>query len=89
MRVKELVEELQKLDQELEIILSKDEEGNGYSPLDENYSIGYYAPENGWSGTYYSKEEVQEDILPDEKITLEEFIKETNAKKCIALYPLN
>ena len=50
MKVRELIEELQKIDQELEIILSGDEEGNRFSPLDENYSIGYYSQENSWSG---------------------------------------
>lgn len=89
MKVKELIGELQKIDPELEIILSKDEEGNRFSPLDENYGIGYYAPENGWSGEFYDKESVEQEILPDEGITLEEFIKETNSKKCITLYPLN
>lgn len=89
MKVKELIEELQKIDQELEIILSGDEEGNRFSPLDENYSIGYYSQENSWSGEFYSKEEVEEEILPDEEITLQEFIEETNSKKCITLYPLN
>jgi len=89
MKVKELIEELQKIDGNLEIIVSKDAEGNEYSPLDENYGIGYYSEENTYSGEYYSEEEVQEDILPDENITLEEFLKETQAKKCITLYPIN
>ena len=78
MKVKELIEELQKIDSELEIILSKDKEGNRFSPLDENYGI-----------EFYDNESVEQEILPDEGITLEEFIKETNSKKCITLYPLN
>ena len=31
MKVKELIEELQKLDPELDVILQKDEEGNGFN----------------------------------------------------------
>ena len=89
MTVKQLIEELQKIDPELEVLLSKDEEGNGFSPLDENYGIGYYAPYNNWSGKFYDEDAVTQEILPDEKITLEEFIEETGSKKCIALFPLN
>ena len=33
MKVKELIEELEKLNPEKEVILSKDEEGNGFIPL--------------------------------------------------------
>jgi len=35
MKVKELIESLKKLDPELEVILQRDPEGNGYSPLND------------------------------------------------------
>jgi hypothetical protein len=41
MKVKELVEELKQYNQEAEVILSSDEEGNSYSTLDKQ-SIDLY-----------------------------------------------
>lgn len=60
MNARELIEELQKLDPETEIILQKDAEGNGYSPLYAT-GVGYYEPENTWSGFFYDAEWSAED----------------------------
>jgi hypothetical protein len=35
-----------------EIVLSKDGEGNSFSPL-ADHSVGYYVPDSTWSGRYY------------------------------------
>ena len=49
MKVKELIELLQKLDQEALVIMSKDAEGNSFSPLDEVETC-LYQPDSTWSG---------------------------------------
>lgn len=56
MKGKELLEELKGVDPDAEIVLQKDAEGNGYSPLagvDEN---AVYIPDSTWSGEVYSTE---------------------------------
>lgn len=53
MTIKDLIAELQKLPADLQVILSKDAEGNGFSPLPTNfYSLGEYTPESTWSGEF-------------------------------------
>lgn len=79
MKIKDMIAELLKLDQELEIVMSKDEEGNGYSPLPENfYSIGYYQPENTWSGEFYTQQDIDD-----------EFGDVSKSVKAIAIFPTN
>lgn len=84
MKVKHLIEELQKQDPEREVILQKDAEGNGHSPL-EGMWTGAYEPVNGWSG------EVGLDELTDELIEEgydEEDVLE-DGKPALILYPRN
>ncbi len=52
MQVKELIELLQAQDPERQVILSKDTEGNGFSPAANEYSVGWYEPETAWSGEF-------------------------------------
>lgn len=54
MKIKELIEKLSKLNPDATIILQKDSEGNGYSPL---YDIEecIYVPETTWFGRCYQK----------------------------------
>jgi hypothetical protein len=49
MKVKELIKLLKKEDPERLVVLSKDAEGNGFSPLDELETRGYIA-ECTWCG---------------------------------------
>ena len=49
MKVSELIEILQKHDPDREVILQKDPEGNGYSPLCKA-NTGAYVPETTWMG---------------------------------------
>jgi len=76
MKVKELIKQLKKLDQNFEVILSKDGEGNNYSPAADLVEVDY-APENTWSGDVYFEDYTEED--PD-------YIFEPNA---VVLYPTN
>lgn len=55
MKVKELIEELQKVDGELEVIMSSDAEGNSYSPL-YSHDVCFYDVE-AYCGDMYATEE--------------------------------
>lgn len=82
MKIKQLIEKLRKLNQESEVILSSDEEGNNYSVLDEIYvEKGLRFSEDYDNGlpTLFSREDV---ISGD--ISKEEYLK---MKNCIVLYP--
>jgi hypothetical protein len=54
MKVKELLEALATADPDAEVILQKDAEGNGYSPLSCADLEAVYIPESTYSGTVYS-----------------------------------
>ncbi len=53
MKVKELLEILKNVDPELEVVMSKDAEGNRFSPF-YDVSHGHYEPDNTWSGEFNS-----------------------------------
>ena len=50
MTVKVLIKKLQKFNPDYDVILQKDSEGNGYSPLTDEIEEGYYEPETAWYG---------------------------------------
>jgi hypothetical protein len=52
MKVRELIKALSKCSPDAEVILSKDSEGNGFSPCANTYD-GFYVAENTWSGEFY------------------------------------
>lgn len=62
--VRELIETLQTLDQDQLVVLSKDAEGNNFSPL-EDYSTGRYEATSTWSGEVYSQEDIEEGFGDD------------------------
>jgi hypothetical protein len=68
MKVSELIAELQKCEPDLEVVVSKDGEGNGYSPAIEAQS-GYYDADTTWSGEFYGEEIVGDEDYsqPSEK----------------------
>jgi hypothetical protein len=61
MKVKTLLDLLKEVDPDRKVIMSKDSEGNSYSPL---YSIwfGAYRPESTWGGEVGLEELTEEDI---------------------------
>ena len=87
MKVKELIEKLKLEDENAEVILSADEEGNYYSPFETlGFGNGYYIPNNTWSGQFLNQEYI------NDKNELEGEIYENNkdiAQKCIVLFPIN
>lgn len=77
MKVKELIEQLQKLPEDAIVILQKDAEGNGYSPVDDAEEAIYVA-EKTWCGEVYSLDYKQLGYEPDL----------TNAEPCVVISPV-
>jgi hypothetical protein len=86
MKVKELLEVLQAQDPEMEVVLSKDGEGNNFSPYD-GWSVGYYLADSTWSGEFSSDEHIEE-ASPDD---YEEFYADAkeNGVRAVCLWPTN
>lgn len=85
MKNRELVEMLLKGDPEAEVILQKDSEGNGYSPLAGVDLVAVYVPENSYSGEVYSIDWSAEDSGKTE----EEWQEILTGPRCVVLFPLN
>lgn len=81
----ELKQELVDLSDETEIILQKDAEGNGYSPLAGVDVNAVYIPANTWSGDVYDLDWTADDACMDE----EEWEEIKQRDKVLILYPIN
>ena len=86
MIVKELITLLQTMPEDSIVILQKDSEGNGYSPLASVDAETIYAAETTWYGEVYSTRWTAEDTGMDEK-EWEEFKEKT--PNCVVLAPVN
>ena len=85
MTVKELKKAIANLPDEMEVILQKDAEGNGYSPLRGADYDAVYIPETTWYGEVYSIEWTSDDAsMSDEEW---EGIKEK--PRALILHPVN
>jgi len=85
MNVKELKESIKDLPDDMEVILQKDAEGNGYSPLWGADSDAVYIPETTWYGNVYSMDWSADDACMEEK-EWEELKKKPRA---LILHPIN
>jgi len=85
MNVKELKEAIANLPDDMEVILQKDSEGNGYSPLAGADPNTVYVPRNTWSGEIYSTNyEASEHCLEEE-----EWEKLKAGPHALVLFPVN
>lgn len=85
MKVRELLEILSTLDPEMECIIQKDSEGNGFSPLAGADPDGIYVAETTWFGNVYDANWSAEDAdIPED-------LWETMLKRprSLILYPVN
>lgn len=84
MKVKELIELLKQVDGELLVVMSKDSEGNDFSPLSDG-SERFYEAETTWYGRIGLKELTPEDIKDGygEEDVLE------NGIPALVLWPVN
>jgi len=79
MTVRQLIEQLSKLPPELEIVMSKDAEGNSYSPLSD-CSLGCYMPYSTWSGEFSSEGNFEAD---------REYFNKPLVVNAVCLWPVN
>jgi len=61
MKVKELIEQLQKLPQDIDVLLSSDEEGNSFNVYSGDTSVGVFDPEGGEWSAFTCKENWESD----------------------------
>lgn len=85
MKVKELLVELKDADPEAEVILQKDSEGNGYSPLACVDLEAVYIAETTYGGDVYSMEWSATDAC----MTEEEWAVIKAKPRCVVLAPTN
>lgn len=85
MKVRELIELLSGMDMEAEVIMQKDSEGNGYSPLAGADHDAVYISEESWYGTVYATEWSAADACMDE----DEWEEILSKPRCVVLYPVN
>lgn len=85
MTVKELKAELENLPDEMEVILQKDAEGNGYSPLSGADSDAVYDPESTYSGDVYDTKWSANDADKSQ----EEWDEILAKPRALILYPVN
>lgn len=75
MTIKELITQLMEYPPDLKVVLSKDAEGNGFSPVYEA-EPALYVPDSTWSGEVYNSDDP--DILED-----------PNAEQVLVFWPVN
>lgn len=85
MKVEALIKILSTLDPESQVILQKDAEGNGYSPLRGVDNEAVYVKESAYSGEVYSTKYPASDHCMEES----EWKKLLKQKRCVVLYPVN
>lgn len=85
MKVKELLAALADANHEADVILQKDAEGNGYSPLEGADLNAVYVPDSTYSGNVYSMEWTADDAC----MTKAEWAKITKKPRCVVLHPVN
>lgn len=86
MKISALKKAIKQFDDEMEVVLQKDAEGNGYSPLAEVHGNAIYIAESTWGGDVYSTEWSADEACM-ESDEWEEF-KALNPK-CVILAPIN
>ncbi len=85
MTVKELKELLKGLPDQMEVIVQKDSEGNGYSPLCGADPNAVYVPQNTWSGEMYATDWSADDACMEE----DEWAELMKKPRCLVLHPVN
>jgi len=85
MKVKELKELLNILPDNMEVILQKDAEGNGYSPLSGGDSDNIYVSNSSYSGKIYDTNWTADDCCMSE----EEHNWIMSKERVLVLYPMN
>lgn len=85
MTIRELKEAIVDLPDEMEVVLQKDSEGNGFSPLAGADPDAVYIPDSTWSGDVYSMDWTADDVFMPE----EEWEAVRLKPRTLILYPVN
>jgi hypothetical protein len=85
MTVKKLKEAIVNLPDEMEVVLQKDAEGNGYSPLSGADPDAVYISETTWYGDVYSMDCTADDAC----MTDEEWEDIKSKPRTLILHPVN
>ena len=85
MTVKDLLEALKDMPPDAEVILQKDGEGNGYSPLSDVDGDAVYVAETTWMGSVYSTAWSASDACMDN----DEWAELLKRPRCVVLAPVN
>ena len=85
MNIKQLKESIANLPDEMEVVLQKDSEGNGYSPLAGIDPDVVYIPDSDWSGDVYPMEWTSDDADMSDK----EWEEIKSKPRTLILYPVN
>lgn len=85
MKVSELLTVLKTANPDAEVILQKDAEGNGYSPLHGADLDAVYVPDTTYSGDFYSAGWTADEACMDE----DEWIEILKKPRCVVLCPTN
>lgn len=86
MTVAQLIKCLQSENPKAQVVLQKDSEGNGYSPL-SGADAAYYVLGSAWSGTVYAKKWSASDCCMEDDEHAK-MVKDKSAQ-CVVLYPIN
>lgn len=85
MNVAELKKAIADLPDEAQVILQKDAEGNGFSPLEGADPDAVYVPDSTWSGEVYDPNWSADDACLD----VVEWERLKARPRCLVLYPVN
>lgn len=85
MNVKELKEALESLPDDMEVILQKDSEGNGYSPLSGADANAIYIADSTYSGEVYDADWSADDCCMDQ----EDWEEMQARPRALVLFPIN
>lgn len=85
MNVKQLKEAIENLPDDMEVILQKDAEGSGYSPLSGVDPNAVYVEESSWYGTVYDATESADDVWMEE----DEWEAILDRPRVLVLFPVN
>ena len=75
MKVKDLIKELLEMDQEFDVIMASDSEGNNFGPF-SGFGTGMYVPDSSWSGMLYGEEDAEDWDEP-------------YVENCVVFWPVN
>ena len=89
MTIKELKYEIANLPDDMEVIISKDSEGNIFSPLCDIDSNWTYVASTTWDGEIFSMELSDEDACDEYDLSPEEWEEIKRKPKCLILSPTN